>query len=243
MPLDDDPLTSPSFPAVNTSDSRSYRGRRSPAGQSGPHTGPQPVGGRGAGGGYGEPAAQFPQYPAAAPPRTQPVMQSPPAPVANPYGSYVSAPQPVYQDVAPVPPDVAGYGNGYHGNWQADGTWYAGAPGNGVPNHGPASHGAGNVDAASGYLPAPEYNGIDHGGNGYAPVGYDGVDYHGVPYQGAGYQGAAYQPGPGPAGAPGSYAPQGNFAGQYDQRGYGPADVAYGQDGYQAHPGYGPGGR
>lgn len=241
MPLDDDPLTSPSFPAVNASDSRSYRTRRSPAGQSGPHTGPQSAGGRGAGS-YGEPAAQFQQYPAAAQPHSQPIMQ-PPAPVANPYGSYVSAPQPAYQDVAPVQSDAAGYPSGYSGGWQADGTWYAGAPGNGAPGNGAANHGVGNGDAATGYLPAPAYNGIDHPGDGYAPVDYQGVDYHGVPYQGAGYQGAAYQSGPAGAGAPGGYIPQGNFAGQYDQRGYGSPDAGYGQDGYQAHPGYGPGGR
>ena len=75
------------------------------------------------------------------------------------------------------------------------------------------------------------------------PVDYQGVDYHGVPYQGAGYQGAAYQSGPAGSGVPGGYIPQGNFAGQYDQRGYGSPDAGYGQDGYQAHPGYGPGGR
>lgn len=226
MPLDDDPLTSPSFPAVNTSDSRSYRTRRSPAGQSGPHTGPQgrpqPAGGRG-NGSYGEPAAQFTQYPPAAQGHSQPIMQSP-APVANPYGSYVSAPQPAYQDVAAAQPDAAAYGHGYSGNWQADGSWCAGAGSNGS--------GTGNGDAASGYLPAPAYNGSDHAGNGYPPVDYNSVTY----------QGAAYQAGPATAGAPGSYVPQGNIGGQYDQRGYGSPDLAYGQDGYQAHPGYGPGG-
>ncbi len=40
IPLDDDPLTSPSFPAINTSDSRSYRGRRSSGSQA---SGPSPV--------------------------------------------------------------------------------------------------------------------------------------------------------------------------------------------------------
>jgi hypothetical protein len=228
VPLDDDPLTSPSFPAVNTSDSRSYRTRRPPAGQggphTGPHTGPQSVGGRG-NGSYGEPAAQFTQYPAAPQGHSQPMMQSP-APVANPYGSYVSAPQPTYQDVAAAQPDAVAYGNGYSGSWQADGSWYAGA------GHGAASNGAGNGDAATGYLPAPAYNGTDHLGNGYPPADY-----------GVTYQGAAYQAGPAATGAPGSYAPLGNFGPQYDQRGYGSPDLPYGPDGYQAHPGYGPGGR
>ncbi len=36
LPMDDDPLTSPSFPAINTSDSRSYRPRRSGGSQTGP---------------------------------------------------------------------------------------------------------------------------------------------------------------------------------------------------------------
>ena len=224
VPLDDDPLTSPSFPAVNASDSRSYRTRRSPAGQggpptgphTGPHTGPQSVGGRG-NANYGEPTAQFTQYPAAPQAHSQPIMQAP-APVANPYGSYVSAP-PAYQDVAAVQPDAAVYGNGYNGSWQADGTWYTGA--------GNTSHG--NGDAATGYLPAPAYNGTDHADNGYPPVDY-----------GVTYQGAAYQAGPG---APGSYVPQSNVGPQYDQRGYGSPDLPYGPDGYQAHPGYGPGGR
>ncbi len=222
VPLDDDPLTSPSFPAVNTSDSRSYRARRSPGGQSGPHTGPHPAGGRGAGGNgsYGEPTAQFSQYPPAAQAPSQPIMQ-PPAPVANPYGSYVSAPQPPYQDVAAAHPDPASYGNGYTGGWQADGTWYAGA----------ASGDAGHGDAATGYLPAPAYNGTDQVGNGYAPVDYNTVSY----------QGAAYQAGPAATGPAGNYVPQGNFAGQYDQRSYGSPDLGYGQDGYQAHPGYGQG--
>jgi hypothetical protein len=240
-PLDDDPLTSPSFPAVNTSDSRSYRTRRSPGGQSGPHTGPQPVNGRGNGGNgrYGEPTAQFSQYPASAQAHSQPIMQppAPSAPVANPYGSYVSAPQPTYQDVAAARPDATAYANGYVGGWQADGTWYAGtvnngAANNGAANNGAANNGGGNGDAASGYLPAPAYNGTDHAGNGYAPVDYTGVTY----------QGATYETGPAANGAPGSYVPQGNYAGQYDQRGYGPPDLGYGQDGYQAHPGYGTGG-
>jgi hypothetical protein len=236
--MDDDPLTSPSFPAVNASDSRSYRSAGPP---SGPHTGPQAASdgrrsngrstgdrstgdrggarnGNGSNGGYSEPAAQFSQYPPTSQAHSQPIMQ-PPAPVANPYGSYVSTPQPAYQDVAAAQPDTSAYG-GYAGMQQADGTWYGGAA-NGTPASG---------DVASGYLPSPSYDETDQAGNGYAEVDYRGISY----------QGAAYQAGPS---APGGYGPQGNLGGQYDQSNYGSPELAYGQEGYQGYPGYGPAGR
>jgi hypothetical protein len=63
MPLDDDPLTSPSFPKIVTSDSRSYHNGRSSASASARPSGPpsQPsAGGRPADqGAYGAPTAQF----------------------------------------------------------------------------------------------------------------------------------------------------------------------------------------
>jgi hypothetical protein len=222
VPLDDDPLTSPSFPAINTSDSRSYRTRPpggAPSGpHTGPHTGPQQLNGRG--GGFGEPTAQYPATPAAAPaPIPRGPVTQPPAPVANPYGSYVSAPQPTYQGIAASAPDAPSYGGGYSSAHQADGSWYGGAP--------------------NGYLPAAGYPGADHPGNDHVANGHNGnghngylpADYPSVSYQGAGYQAA-------PA-APTGYEPQG----QFDQRGYSSPDLAYGQDGYQGYTGYGPGGR
>jgi hypothetical protein len=215
--MDDDPLTSPSFPAINTSDSRSYRTRRPGASQSGQHTGPQPI----------SPYAHEP-----APVRPAPVPPASPT-VANPYGSYVSAPQPVYQDLGQSHPDAASYGPGYPSTQQADGSWYAGA--------------------ATGYLPpgyaSSEYPSGDRNGNGngYADNGSNSAGGHGyaaVDYPNDGYQG--YQPSPvapvAPV-APGGYGPQGQYAPQYDQRGYSAPDVAYGQDGYQGYPGYGTGTR
>ena len=58
MPLDDDPLTSPSFPKIVTSDSRSYHNGRSSASASARPSGPpaQPAADQGA---YGAPTAQF----------------------------------------------------------------------------------------------------------------------------------------------------------------------------------------
>ena len=217
MPLDDDPLTSPSFPAINTSDSRSYRTRRPGAAQSGPHAGPQPI-------------SPYAHDPAPVRPAAPVAPASPP--VANPYGSYVSAPQPVYQDLGQSHPDAASYGSSYPSSQQADGNWHAGA--------------------ATGYLP-PGYTGGDyasgdHGGNGYsnghaangyaANDGAGGNGYAAVDYPNVGYQG--YQPSPV---APGGYGPQGQYAAQYDQAGYSAPDVAYGQDGYQGYPGYGTGTR
>ncbi len=217
MPLDDDPLTSPSFPAINTSDSRSYRTRRPGGAPSGPHTGP--LSGP-------QPTAQYPLDPT-----PQPL---PPAPVANPYGSYVSAPQPVYQDVAASHPDSSFYGGGYANGQQANGQYANG----GQHANGQQADSSWYSGAASGYLPA-DYGRDDHAGDGDNGDGYNGNGYPAVDYQNAGYQGAAYQA---PAG-PGGYGPQGQLAGQYDPRGYSAPDLAYGQDGYQGYPNYGAGGR
>jgi hypothetical protein len=216
VPLDDDPLTSPSFPAINTSDSRSYRTRRPGAAQSGPHAGPQSI---------------SPYAHDAAPARPAAPVSPPSQPVANPYGSYVSAPQPVYQTPAQSQPDAASYGSGYPSSQPADGSWYGAAP--------------------TGYLP-PGYTGGDYSsegyvggdhngnGNGYADSGTNGAGGNGyaVDYPNAGYQG--YQPSPV---APGGYGPQGQYPAQYDQGGYSAPDAAYGQDGYQGYPGYGTGTR
>jgi hypothetical protein len=174
-------------------------------------------------------------------------------PVANPYGSYVSAPQPpqpAYQDVAASHPDAASYGGGYTNGQQADGSWYGGAANGYLPSPGyaegdPAVSGyTGGDPAVSGYTggdpavsgyPANGYNGAVAAGHGYGAVDYQDVSYQDVSYQGAGYQAAPP--------APNGYGPQGHFAGQFDQRGYSASDPAYGQDGYQGYPGYGASGR
>jgi hypothetical protein len=216
VPADDDPLTSPSFPAINTSDSRSYRGRRSTSGaHSIPPTGPQQAPARA--GGFAEPTAQYPVQSGGG----QPQMPA----VANPYGSYVSASQPTYQEAAQPRQELPGYGASYGNGQQPDGTWYSGP--------------------VTGYLPNHGYGTADHNGNGNGHNGNGYRDQHDVQggyggHQDARYQGADYQPAQSMAGG---YGQQNQAAGQFDERGYGVPDLAYGQDGYQGYPGYGPGSR
>ena len=240
QPLDDDPLTSPSFPAINTSDSRSYRTRRPSSSQpsGAPVNGAPLAGGRGSGG-YSEPAQPYSPYPVA-PERSASVPNGYPVqpaaasagspysagPVANPYGSYVNAPQPSYPDTGTAHLDAAAYGSGYAAGQQAvaGANWYGSTPD--------------GSQAVSGYLPSPgSPNGVSAAGhsNGAATQnGYSAADY-GISYESPLYQGGQ----PGPAGG---HAP-GHLAGQYDQRGYGAPELPYGQDGYQGYPGYGGSGR
>jgi hypothetical protein len=182
-PLDDDPLTSPSFPAVTTSDSRSYRTRRSDSRPG--HAAPAPA--------YGEPAQQPRSYPAAPPDRTM----SPPngypaqpggAPAGNPYGSFVSQPAASYQPEPPVSaPQEPSYGGRHAGYSQpaaADpaagsyyGTDYLSAP--------PAANGHGQ----------PGYQGAQSETAAYAQPGQLGVQYdqRGYPTQEPGYGLEGYQ--------------------------------------------------
>ena len=155
QPLDDDPLTSPSFPAINTSDSRSYRTRRPSSSwpSTAQHSGSQPAGsprpnGHGAGS-YSDPAQPYSPYPSA-PDRSSSLPNGYPAqpaaasaagssysgnPVANPYGSFVDAPGRSPATPAPVPAptphfDAAAYGSGYAAGQQAVAgvNWYASTP-------------------------------------------------------------------------------------------------------------------
>jgi hypothetical protein len=230
--MDDDPLTSPSFPAINASDSRSYRTRSGSRSQA-PNSPAPSTSGRGGGGNYSEPARQLPGYPdhSTSAPNGYPVQPAATAaghapahaatPAANPYGSYVSPPQPGYPAPASAHLDPAAYGSGYAAGQQAvaAANWYGGS--------------TDGSQAIDGYLPAPRH---DNGsGNGYSPADY-----------GSGYQ-PPYQGGQ-PALPAGGYAqpalPAGGYAqpahpGQYDQRGYSGPDSGYGQDGYEAYPGYG----
>jgi hypothetical protein len=220
VPLDDDPLTSPSFPAINTSDSRSYRARRSSGAHSAPQTGPQPAAARA--GGFAEPTTQYPVQAHGEQPQ--------PPPVANPYGSYVSASQPTYQEVPQSRPAPPGYGAGIGNGQQPDGTWYSGPVTGYLPSHG---YGAGGHNG----------NGNGNGSNGSNGHGYqqDAQGGYGAGgYQDSTYQGAEYQPAPSMASG---YAQQNQGVGQFDERGYGVPDLPYDQDGYQAYPGYGPGSR
>jgi len=91
------------------------------------------------------------------------------------------------------------------------------------------------------------HNGNGHNGNGHNGDGHPARDQHSVldgygttDYQNLAYQGVDYQQTPS---ATGGYAPQNHNAGQFDERGYGVPDLAYGPDGYRGYPGYGPGSR
>ncbi len=242
---DDDPLTSPSFPAINAADSRSYRTRRpanSQPGVSGPNGYPvqtpsqQPI-----------PAQQASALSASAPagqksPRQTSPRQSPPAqpgaPAANPYGSYVSAPQPAYQPPTyqqASHPDTATGGRSapdYTGHPSAPlpapaGNWYSALePG-----------GSGGSSATDGYLSAAGLNGAGsgtgrHAHNGSAPRGYTGIDYGSLRYDDQVYPDAQ-------AGGLAGYAAPAQPAAQYEQYGYGGPDVGYPQDGQQGNSGYG----
>jgi hypothetical protein len=257
--MDDDPLTSPSFPAINTSDSRSYRTRQSGSGQ--PALPPEDPRRSGSSAGrFSEPTQQYTQYPpigdrpASAPngypvqpPAAQPPAAQAPPPVANPYGSYVSAPVPAYQE----PSAQLGNGgyDGYGPGQQGSGVNGYGNPTNGyLPASGPGSNG-------SSYNGHTGYNGTGYNGTGYNGTGYNGTGYNGSSYNGysdngygdngypADYQPAVYPAPTYPAGqAPQpAYGQQGHVNGQYDPRVYGPPDLGYGQDGYQGYPGYGGG--
>jgi hypothetical protein len=169
-PLDDDPLTSPSFPAINTSDSRSYRTAR-------PDT--QPGAPRSAAA-YSEPTQQFGAYPevpvrATSAPNGYPVQ--PAVPAGNPYGSFVSQPAASPQQ-APAPVQDPGYGGYARQPAAAAGpdSWYN-APG-ATPAVGPRN------PVPAEYLP------------GGLPVnGYDQAAYQQAPQEPAAYQQAGYVPG------------------------------------------------
>ncbi len=179
--MDDDPLTSPSFPAINTSDSRSYRTRTRASNGNG---------------GYGERGRGYPADPdrSASAPNGHPVQ---PAASGNPYGSYVSAPS--YPEPAGAHLDPAAYGTGYAAGQQAvaAANWYAsnGAgqaidgylpPANGANGYGyqPPVHQGGQPALPSGYgQPGHTAGQYEHGGyrgpDGYAPDGYEAYPGYG----------------------------------------------------------------
>jgi hypothetical protein len=277
---DDDPLTSPSFPAVDTTDSRSYRTRRSGgAGQpdtSGQHA--RPAAGQSA------TSHQFIEY-SSAPRRatSQPdgypvqsaplqagtpglaaataaghespaVHESPAAPAANPYGSYVSQPPPpAYSDAprrqngsssaayseTPAPSLAAAAYSGHAvGQHAASADWYAAA--SAIAPGSPQMAAQPLGQPADGYLPVAGMggnglNGSSHVRNGSPAGGYAGIDYSSLRYDDLEYPDAAEA-------LPG-YRSAGQHAAQYEQQGYGAADPRAGQDAYRGYPGYGAGGR
>lgn len=269
LPLDDDPLTSPSFPAINTSDSRSYRtqqGRGQQSGNSGGYSQPPPQNGNS--GGYSQPPPQYPQAPTARFPAAitqgpasqysgypatadhsasqpggyqnmpaaasrqaagyqQPV-SAPPA--ANTYVNYGNPPQPGYQGTPNG--QSTGYGYAGTGSYQdtgqqalPDAAWYsADAVGHDQSHTSAISNGS---EYSANDPAAADYRDVSF----YAPAAYQGEVYPAA-FQGGGYP-VAGQP------EPASYAPHGQLAGPYDQRGYSSPEQPYGRDGYQAYPGYG----
>jgi hypothetical protein len=223
--LDDDPLTSPSFPAINASDSRSYRASRH---DSQPRNIPAP--------GYTEPAQQFGGYPGApdrtiSPPNGYPIQ--PGASAGNPYGSFVSQPaasQPTTsygrQPSAPASPDPT-YAS-------PDATYASPDPTYASPDAAYGQHAAQpGADwygsHPSGPMPMPAFTAEPQPGYPSAQQPY-GADPAGYPPS---YQGG--QPDPANYGQPGYGTPQ------YDPRVYGSQEPGYGRDGYQGYPGYGSG--
>ncbi len=217
LPGDDDPLTSPSFPAINSSDSRSYRARRSKG--AGPGAAQPPAG-------YSDPSPSFPSNPAAgghaaSGPNGYPVQ--PPAasaapshhssaPVANPYGSFVGSAQPSYSDPA-GPLDAGAYGSGFAAGQQAPPAvnWYSDA-GDGQ---------------SAGYLPAPPSNGNGQGSGGHSASSL-GINYSDPVYFA------------GPSAQPGGNEQHGYLPSPYDNGSRAPEP---GYDNYPGHPGYGSSGQ
>jgi hypothetical protein len=242
---DDDPLTSPSFPAINAADSRSYRTRRSATSQPG-LPGPN---------GYPSNSDRISRpdgYPVQSPaPRSsgrhagapQPASQAPPLPspsgttAANPYGSYLGTPPasqpPGYPDATAASRPTADYPSYPATPQHADGGgWY--------PPPAFENGGAAGATAADGYLSAAALSAdrpatSRHAHNG-SSAGYAGIDYGSLRYDDPPYPDAD---GSGLAG----YATSGQASGQYEQNGYGAPELGYGPDGYYRNPGYGTGGR
>lgn len=260
--LDDDPLTSPSFPAVNTSDSRSYRTRR---GNSGQHA--RPAAGQGASShqfidyssaprrtpsqpdGYPAQSAANPAGTPGQPAAQAPKHQSPAAPAANPYGSYVE-PQPTYSEGArpangysshaypetPAPSFAAAAYSGYAVGQQATSASWYGPPA--IASGSPAAQPLGQP--AEGYLPAAGLGGTGLGGGSHVPNGSSARGYAGIDYSSIRYDDPVYPEAQGPLAG---YGSAGQHAGHYEQQGYSTPDPGAGQDAYRAHPGYGTGGR
>jgi len=182
-PLDDDPLTSPSFPAINAADSRSYRASRSDT-QPGASHGPAA---------YSEPAQQFGGYPDAqrstSAPNGYPVQ--PAAPAGNPYGSFVAPPAASYQP-APTQQDDPSYGAYTSQEIPGGEGWYP-AIGSYLPSPAAANgydHQAGNRPAQP-HTPAyhqPAYPATQYDQGGYAvqDAGYGRDAYQGYPRYGTG---------------------------------------------------------
>ncbi len=237
---DDDPLTSPSFPAIQD-DSRSYRNGRG-RGASAPHRSPvSPAAPTQQMAAYPQAPGQFDGYGPGAPGNAaEPAGYRQPAPAAEP-----ASPQP-YQAAAAAPPAAAGYqGNDGQAYGNPYGS-YVGSPAGPGPEAGsvparydgyPAGPGAG--------LPQVSYQQLPAGSQVPAPAAGPGGWYpaDGYPALPGGHE-AGYRNGNGVAGqagypdGQGGYLPAGYAAPQ--DRGHAGVDP-YNQDPYGGYPGYGTG--
>ena len=256
---DDDPLTSPSFPRVPASDSRSYGNGRTNTPPSGSRVPARHLAPTEQFTNYGSPAPQPAAARHAVPPdvggdadRTNPNSYLPdpllngdpyPAPNGNPYPVPNGDPYPVPAASAPPAPAPAASGNPYGSYVTSDSQDtafgygdYPAVPGNG--------HGS--------YLPSPVPGSTGrHTGNGYwqhqqptapakapgpGPSGYPGDLAQGPDPRGPGAQ-ADYRNGYGQHDQAG-YLPGGYPAGSHNAAGYGLPDP-YGRDGYGGYPEYG----
>ncbi|MGH3276178.1 MAG: hypothetical protein ACRDNZ_17865 [Streptosporangiaceae bacterium] len=261
--LDDDPLTSPSFPAIRSDDSRSYRSRRAEAAPGGHPSASRPSGRRAARqdtslAGYSQQAGRSPDV---ASPRAHSAPASPVPPAAgyrdyadlpappegNPYGSYVSSHG---NPPAAARPDDVAYG-GYQPSQEPQ--RYGQPPGHylvprpsAAPIHAapipvmpeppPGDRGSSWHGAAGATIPAhvPSSGLYDQS---TAP-GYQGGGYQ-RGYQGGGHRQAGY-PAP-PSGGlydQPPYLPADSPGPQQDQDGYGTPDSGYGTGAYGGYPSY-----
>jgi hypothetical protein len=266
--LDNDPLTSPSFPRVPASDSRSYRNSRTP---SNPRTATPPGGSPVPDQPYSAPTQQLPSYgPAAA----QFPGHGGDAQLTNPY-AYPSGP--VFQDpYAPAGGNGSTDHDGSAGHTAATGNPYgsyvtpdsqtvvSSYGGYSMPDYSAADYQAPEYPDAAGHGAAPDgqtatsaygdYAGTHGNGHGsYPPPAGNGAnDYWtqqatvpGVPGQDTpGYpdnSGQDYGNGYGQQ-EQAAYPPEAYPAGSQEQAGYAPLDP-YGPDVYGSYPGYGTPGR
>ncbi len=259
---DDDPLTSPSFPAIGTSDSRSYRTRRSDRQQTGSHAAPPAAAQQPAGyqpspqhgdAGYGQAAAGSGWQPGYDGAGAQPsgyqsqhasLPPAAPPPAAASYRNHPSLPLPtgpqpvpsaVSQPLGQQPSQQASQpaGNPY-GSYVTDSpASYQQQP---APAAAPAYQGSYQYEQPlpqHGYLPAA-------GQYGNGPYYHDDANgYTGNGYSTADYARNGYQLGSEHA----SYPPPAYQPAPPSQGGYGQPEPTYGLDSTAGYPGYGAAGR
>jgi hypothetical protein len=252
--LDDDPLTSPSFPTIPASDSRSYHNGRTSTPARGSRVPERYLPATEQFTSYGSPAPQHaarhtaPAGVGGDTDRTNPnsylpdpLLNGNPYPTANgasyPVRAAAAPSAPLSPPPAPAPAAPATSGNPYGSYVTSDSQDAALSYGDypALPGNGQGS-----------YLPSPVAGSTGrHSGTAYrqqptAPAsvpGYPDGPARGRGRHGAGAQAADYRNGYGQQDQA-SYLPNGYPAGSRDPAGYGPQDP-YGRDGYGGYPEYG----